>query len=190
MARWTVLILLLCAVVGYFYFSKPAPEAWLAATGGGVVLYQNPDAELKTAVRCLVIEGDEKCLIVRDLDNGAFRAFQVVRRGTIKLADYRTDLDGFQCSDLLGGPTTESIVKDGKTLASASDKAGSLSKSHSTREYLRLNVPEGPALYFDCGAVAEAFRNGSIATAGSSTVTPTMLDAPVRKAPSPSSPLP
>lgn len=158
--------------------SEPKGLTWAKAPGGGTVAFFSPTADSSQAVRCMPSDVDELCLLVNQVD-GTSMTFQVVSRADIKEPDLWTHKDGYQCMFILGLATSQSVLKSGATLISASAPYIGNSKLPSreeTQEFMKLNVPDGKARYFDCERVAELFGEGSIATAGTSALTRDMLE--------------
>lgn len=150
---------------------------WAKAPGGGTVTFTEPTASSKFAVRCMDSGIGERCLIANELD-GTSMTFQVVDRKDLNESDLWTNKDGFECTFLLGLATSQSVQKGGADLISASAPYigdGKLPPRGETEEFMKLNVPDAKAVYFDCGRVAHVFSQGSLATAGTSAVTADML---------------
>lgn len=159
----------------------PAPKArgltWSKAPGGGVVAFTEPTASSEFAVRCIPSDGGERCLLANELDATSM-TFQVVDRKDLNEADLWTNKDGFKCTFLLGLASSQSVQKGGADLISASAPyIGNvkLPPRAETEQFMKLNVPDAKAVYFDCARVANVFSQGSLATAGTSAITAEML---------------
>lgn len=173
-AIWAVSALLL-----YGCNTRQEPErlTWAQAPGGGTVAFSEPTASSKFAVRCIPVGPIENCLIANELD-GTSMTFQVVERKYLNESDLWTNKDGFQCTFLLGLATSQSVIKGGSTLMSASAPYigdTQLPPRSDTEEFLKINVPNPKAHYFDCARVADLFSKGSLATAGTSALKAGML---------------